>query len=442
MPSSSPIAKAPGTRRPTPVTAAPIAHHFGPMNQPLEEAVADLSEDESHSSENSKGPDVVGADLASCVVDIVDDLWEHDPEPVVHASSETVVDSSAHESSVLEEMEWKVWLLASLHNHNLVGWQDQEKRNAAGDCRSDDLARFPWVQDTAPVEAEDEHDQSSGVQTHTNPVEVQQKIFCKLLPVKHREGRWVVEEEPGQNTGDVDRDQEVERVPPGSWVLKEAEFARYRYFIGTSSATTQKKDCWKATATPIRVSAPMIVLTFIATAPSIEPMRPRKDPKMKNHRRPKISQSLPTIKKNTAPPQMLTRGTQLMFGEGPMSASMAPRMGATRPKPGFMYQYFSSLASWRDAFTSNATHKRHANGEHGTDVVDGKPVLSIDLISISSLGFLGTIIVVSMIHDRRVANIVAWVLSSMLGLLIMLIMLDNTTVSRESSLDGVHDDDC
>ena len=92
----------------------------------------------------------------------------------------------------------------------------------------------------------------------------------------------------------------------------------------------------------------MMLLTLGATAPVMEPRRPRTDPRMKNHLRPKISESLPTMRKNTAPPQMLTKGTQLMFGDGPMSALILPRMGATRPNPG---ETISEVINLRDGST-------------------------------------------------------------------------------------------
>ena len=57
---------------------------------------------------------------------------------------------------------------------------------------------------------EDEHDQSSAVQEHSYPVKLEQKVLGELLFVKHRESRWVVEEVPRQDTGDVDGNQEVE----------------------------------------------------------------------------------------------------------------------------------------------------------------------------------------------------------------------------------------
>lgn len=52
--------------------------------------------------------------------------------------------------------------------------------------------------------------------------------------------------------------------------------------MGTISAMTQKKDCWKATATPIKTSAAIRVLTLLAVAPIMLPIRARPEPKIKN----------------------------------------------------------------------------------------------------------------------------------------------------------------
>lgn len=138
----------------------------------------------------------------------------------------------------------------------------------------------------------------------------------------------------------------------------------YRHFIGTSSATTQNclevsgcsdmrlreltNDCWKATAMPMKTSAAMRVLTFLAVAPIMEPINAMIDPMMKNllhmmgkeplaqvlksyHRLPKMSDNCPTIKKKIAPPARFTRGTQLMLGSGPISSLIWLSTGAIKP---------------------------------------------------------------------------------------------------------------
>jgi len=45
---------------------------------------------------------------------------------------------------------------------------------------------------------------------------------------------------------------------------------------------TQKKDCWKATAIPIKTSAAIKVLTLCALAPMMLPIKAMPDPTMKN----------------------------------------------------------------------------------------------------------------------------------------------------------------
>lgn len=56
----------------------------------------------------------------------------------------------------------------------------------------------------------------------------------------------------------------------------------YRHFIGTTSATTQKKDCWKPTAIPMKTWLTMRVFTSWAQAPMMLPTRAIAEPMMKN----------------------------------------------------------------------------------------------------------------------------------------------------------------
>ena len=93
-------------------------------------------------------------------------------------------------------MHWHVWLLTALANPDLVRRQDEEQCDAADDCGCDDRARVPRVaknrdqclrllleemsarrqagdlQDTTPVETENEDDQTTSVQEHARPIEV------------------------------------------------------------------------------------------------------------------------------------------------------------------------------------------------------------------------------------------------------------------------------
>jgi hypothetical protein len=47
------------------------------------------------------------------------------------------------------------------------------------------------LQDTSPVQAENENGKTSAVQSKTNPVEVKEQVFRQLLTVQHAEGGWV-----------------------------------------------------------------------------------------------------------------------------------------------------------------------------------------------------------------------------------------------------------
>jgi hypothetical protein len=44
------------------------------------------------------------------------------------------------------------------------------------------------LQDTSPVQAENENGKASAVQCKTNPVEVKEQVFRQLLTVQHAEG--------------------------------------------------------------------------------------------------------------------------------------------------------------------------------------------------------------------------------------------------------------
>lgn len=105
----------------------------------------------------------------------------------------------------------------------------------------------------------------------------------------------------------------------------------YRHFIGTISETTQKKDCWNPTPMPMKTWLAMSVFTSLAQAPMMLPTRAIIDPMMKNHLLPKISESCPTKRKTMAPRTRFARGTQRIFGDGPMSSLIWVKTGAIKP---------------------------------------------------------------------------------------------------------------
>jgi hypothetical protein len=124
----------------------------------------------------------------------------------------------------------------------------------------------------------------------------------------------------------------------------------YRHLIGTISDTTQKNDCWKPTAMPMKTWLTIRVFTSWATAPMMLPMSAMMLPIMKNlvdlsqlakirmwclrrpyHLLPKMSDSWPTMRNTIAPSTIFARGTQLMLGDGPMSALISVKIGAMRP---------------------------------------------------------------------------------------------------------------
>lgn len=47
------------------------------------------------------------------------------------------------------------------------------------------------LQDTAPVETENKDGKTATVQCETDPVEVEEQVFRKLLTVQHAKGGWV-----------------------------------------------------------------------------------------------------------------------------------------------------------------------------------------------------------------------------------------------------------
>src|SRR4051812_9183606 len=53
-------------------------------------------------------------------------------------------------------------------------------------------------------------------------------------------------------------------------------------------------------------------------------------------------------------------------------------------------------------FTSDATHESHADGKHGTNKINGQPVLFLELVGISALRNVCSIIVGTVIVVGRV----------------------------------------
>lgn len=72
---------------------------------------------------------------------------------------------------------------------------------------------------------------------------------------------------------------------------------------------------------------------LLAFAPIMFPTRPSIDEPMKNHLRPKMSDSRPTSVKPTANPAVHEMPTHIMCGDGPMAASMRPSVFAGRTHP-------------------------------------------------------------------------------------------------------------
>lgn len=106
--------------------------------EPDQESVTHLGKDECHRGEASERADVVLADLASSIVDVVDDLRKHDAEAVVDARSQAIVPGSSHISPVLEEMQWQVGLFSSLLKEDFPHGQDDEESQSTDDsCRQD-----------------------------------------------------------------------------------------------------------------------------------------------------------------------------------------------------------------------------------------------------------------------------------------------------------------
>lgn len=83
------------------------------------------------------------------------------------------------------------------------------------------------------------------------------------------------------------------KTPNGSVLKVMAEFTGPLARLGTSSAIKIGNDNWPEAANPLRVLAAIRVLTLLAVAPTIAPMRPRVLKTIKNHLRPNISERRP-----------------------------------------------------------------------------------------------------------------------------------------------------
>jgi hypothetical protein len=70
-----------------------------------------------------------------------------------------------------------------------------------------------------------------------------------------------------------------------------------------------------------------------ALAPMMFPIRPSIDEQIKNHLRPKISESRPTSVKPMANPAVQEMPTQMMSGDGPIAALMRLNVFAGRTHP-------------------------------------------------------------------------------------------------------------
>jgi hypothetical protein len=101
---------------------------------------------------------------------------------------------------------------------------------------------------------------------------------------------------------------------------------------------------------PMKTWLTIRVFTSCARAPMMLPMSAIILPMMKNlvdrcqfsemnlqhpkepyHLLPKMSDSWPTMRKTMAPSTIFARGTQLMLGDGPISALISVKIGAMRP---------------------------------------------------------------------------------------------------------------
>ena len=107
-----------------------------------------------------------------------------------------------------------------------------------------------------------------------------------------------------------------------------------RSLLGTSSPITMPKDSWAAAARPLHRFAAMSMLTFLATAPMMQPTRLSTMEDCTIHLRPKMSDSRPTIRKPMQEPSVHTVATQLMSLLLPRSALISASVlaGSTQPR--------------------------------------------------------------------------------------------------------------
>lgn len=59
------------------------------------------------------------------------------------------------------------------------------------------------LQDSTPVQSEDEDGEASAVQNKPDPVEVEEEIPCQFLSMKHTEGWWIWNKSAAVNATDI-----------------------------------------------------------------------------------------------------------------------------------------------------------------------------------------------------------------------------------------------
>lgn len=93
-------------------------------------------------------------------------------------------------------------------------------------------------------------------------------------------------------------------------------------------------ESWPAAARPLIEFVAMSMLMLWALAPMIVPIKPSTEDTMKNHLRPKISESRPTSVNPIANPAVHEMETQIRFGEGPIAWLIRDRVfdGRTHPR--------------------------------------------------------------------------------------------------------------
>lgn len=113
------------------------------------------------------------------------------------------------EAHVLEKMQREVRFLAPLGDEDFVGREQADERESTDEQGGNNRGRRPGVsredecqcrivraniedlQNTTPVQTEDEDTETTAIQEQTDPVEMQKEVLCELLPVQHAESWWI-----------------------------------------------------------------------------------------------------------------------------------------------------------------------------------------------------------------------------------------------------------